>query len=69
MLLLVGIELARFATDIRSKHDLAPLAATVIVSVVTNMALGFVLGLGIHYLTQYVARRRGHSRAEIGTTQ
>lgn len=68
MLLLVGIELAKFASDIRSRRDLPALAATVIVSVVTNMALGFVLGLGIHYLTQYVARRRGHSRGEMGTT-
>jgi MFS superfamily sulfate permease-like transporter len=57
MLFLVGVELARFATDVRLKADLAVLGITVVVSVVGNMALGFVVGLSAHYLAQLVSKR------------
>jgi len=57
MLLLVGVELAKFATDVRLKVDLAVLAITVVVSVIGNMALGFVVGVSVHYLIQLVSRR------------
>ncbi len=52
MMFLVGIELTKFAKDIRWGKDLIPLTATVIVSLVTNMACGFLVGLTTHYLTQ-----------------
>jgi MFS superfamily sulfate permease-like transporter len=61
MLLLVGIELARFATDVRLKGDLAVLGITVVVSVAANMALGFVAGVAAHYLLERVSK---HGRSE-----
>jgi MFS superfamily sulfate permease-like transporter len=54
MLLLVGVELARFATDIRLKGDLAVLGITVVFSVVANMALGFVVGIAAYYLARQI---------------
>jgi hypothetical protein len=59
MLLMVGVELGKFARDIRLKTDLLPMCATIIVSVITNMAFGFVVGLIVHYVSQYVLTRKG----------
>jgi MFS superfamily sulfate permease-like transporter len=50
MLLMVGIELIMFAKDVRLGMDVIPLAATVVVSLVSNMAFGFLAGLAVHYL-------------------
>jgi hypothetical protein len=50
MLLMVGIELILFAEDVRLDREVIPLAATVIVSLVSNMAFGFLAGLAAHYL-------------------
>jgi MFS superfamily sulfate permease-like transporter len=58
MLLLVGVELGRFATDVRLRKDVAVLCVTVVVSVMANMALGFVVGVVLHHLVGLVARRR-----------
>ena len=49
MLLLVGIELTKFARDVRPGRDLLPLAATVAVALWTNMAVGFLAGLAAHH--------------------
>ncbi|MDO9230627.1 MAG: molybdate transporter family protein [Syntrophales bacterium] len=49
MLFLVGIELTKFARDIRPGRDLIPLVFTVTVSLLTNMAVGFLAGLVVHY--------------------
>lgn len=49
MMLLVGIELTKFARDIRWEQDLVPLAATVAVALLTNMVVGFLAGLAVHY--------------------
>lgn len=57
MLLLVGVELARFATDVHMKEDVVVLCVTVVVSVVANMALGFVVGVAAHYLARLVSER------------
>jgi MFS superfamily sulfate permease-like transporter len=57
MLLLVGVELARLATDVRQRVDLAVLGITVVVSVASNMALGFVAGIGVHYLARLFSER------------
>lgn len=45
MLLLVGMELIRFARDTRGVNGLISLAVTVTVSLITNMAVGFMAGL------------------------
>jgi MFS superfamily sulfate permease-like transporter len=49
MLLLVGIELTKFAKDVRLNRDFIPMAVTVAVAVPTNMAFGFCAGLAVHY--------------------
>jgi hypothetical protein len=43
---LVGIELTKFARDIFPGRDLIPLLLTVAVSLLANMAVGF---LAVHY--------------------
>jgi MFS superfamily sulfate permease-like transporter len=63
MMFLVGVELVKFAKDIRLTTDLVPMAATIIVSLATNMAFGFLIGLLIHHLAGFVlARKRGIQR-------
>ena len=59
MMLLVGIELTKFAKNIRLNQDFAPLGATVIVSLLSNMALGFVVGLLVHHLMRLLIGQRG----------
>jgi len=59
MMLLVGIELVKFAKDIRLDKDLIPMATTVTISVATNMAYGFLGGVGIYHLTRYLCRKKG----------
>ncbi len=58
MMLFVGLELTKFATKVRTK-DIAPLGATVAVSLVTNMAFGFAAGLGVYYGIRYLFRHCG----------
>jgi MFS superfamily sulfate permease-like transporter len=59
MLLMVGIELILFAKDVRLDVDVVPLAATVVVSLVSNMAFGFLAGLAAHYLLRVWRPLRG----------
>ena len=56
MMFLVGIELVKFARELRLGPQTLPLVATVLGSVVFNMAAGFAAGLTVHYL---LFRRRG----------
>jgi MFS superfamily sulfate permease-like transporter len=56
MMFLVGIELVKFARDLRWNRELLPVAATVLGSVALNMAVGFGVGLAAHYL---LCRRAG----------
>lgn len=58
MLLLVGFELVKFARDVRLGKDLFPLGATVVVSVLTNMAFGFLAGLAAHYSLRWALEKR-----------
>ncbi len=53
---LVGIEMVKFARDIRLNMDLLPLVFTVGVSLIANMAFGFLSGLIVHYLIQLYKR-------------
>ncbi len=50
MLLLVGFELISFVKDVKWGIDLIPLVLTISVSVLMNMAYGFVAGIIIHFL-------------------
>jgi MFS superfamily sulfate permease-like transporter len=54
MLLLVGLELIGYMRDARLDRDLIPIAVTVLVSLVSNMAYGFLAGLIVHYIIHYV---------------
>jgi MFS superfamily sulfate permease-like transporter len=58
MMFLVGIELTKFAKDIRLNKDLIPMAVTVIVSLATNMAYGFLAGLLVYYLIRFIFKNR-----------
>lgn len=49
MMFLVGVELTKFVRDVRPGWDLVPLAVTVAVSLMIDMAVGFVAGLAVHY--------------------
>jgi len=59
MMFLVGVELTKFVKNIRPSKDLLPMSATIIVSLLSNMALGFVMGLVVHHLTRFIIRRKG----------
>ena len=57
MMFLVGIELTKFAKDVRMNAELIPLAITVAVSLATNMAWGFILGIGCFHILQWWKKR------------
>jgi len=48
MLILVSLELMKFARDVRGKRDMASLGITLAVSLATNMAFGFIAGIVAH---------------------
>ncbi len=50
MMLLVGLQLAKSARDLRWNRSVLTVAATVAGSVAVNMAVGFAAGLALHYL-------------------
>ena len=58
MMFLVGIELVKFARDLRLDRTLLPLTATVLGSLLLNMAVGFVVGLAVHYAVEWWAGER-----------
>ncbi len=58
MMLFVGLELTKFATKVRAK-DIVPLGATVAISLVTNMAFGFVAALAVYYGIRHVFQHSG----------
>jgi len=58
MMFLVGIELTKFAKDIRLSKELIPMSVTIIVSLVTNMAYGFLSGLIVYWINQNFFRKR-----------
>jgi len=69
MMVLVGIELTRFARDIRPNKDLLPMGATLLVSLATNMAYGFLAGLLIHHLIRLILRKKGYCRCHTKSVE
>ena len=67
MMFLVGVELTKFAKDIRLNKDLIPMAVTVIVSLATNMAYGFLVGFIVYHLIRFVFRKKGHCKCHTKT--
>ncbi|MFL7867730.1 MAG: putative sulfate/molybdate transporter [Anaerolineales bacterium] len=59
MMFLVGVELTKFVKKVRPSKDLLPMGATIIVSLLSNMAVGFVVGLAVYHLTRFIVRRKG----------
>jgi hypothetical protein len=53
MLLLVSIELLKFARGSKGKEEILSMAMTVAVSLATNMAYGFAAGLAAHRALTY----------------
>jgi len=49
MMVVVGIELLKFAKGLRLNRELAPVLVTVIGSVAADMAVGFAAGVAVHY--------------------
>ncbi|MFH1484693.1 MAG: putative sulfate/molybdate transporter [Chloroflexota bacterium] len=68
MMLLVGIELTKFARDIRLSRELVPMGVTVAVAVFTNMAYGFLAGLAVHYAIRFVFRKMGRCSCQPDLT-
>jgi MFS superfamily sulfate permease-like transporter len=66
MMLLVGVQMVKFAKDVRLNLDLIPLAVTVAVSVPTNMAFGFAAGILSNTVLRLIKRR--FSTASRGKT-
>lgn len=52
MLILVSLELMKFSKDVRGKRDTLSLVMTIVVSIATNMAFGFLAGIATHRLLQ-----------------
>jgi hypothetical protein len=57
MMFLVGIELISFARDIRFDTDMIPFIITLVISLISNMAFGFLLGLAAHFLIKNLSVR------------
>jgi len=62
MMFMVGIELMKFAKDVRVGKDLIPLGVTLGVSLSSNMACGFLAGLASHYLMSTALKKRAVRR-------
>jgi MFS superfamily sulfate permease-like transporter len=58
MMLLVGLELVKFARDLRWNSDLIYVAMTTIVALLTNMAVGFVVAVLAYHLARWY--RKNH---------
>jgi MFS superfamily sulfate permease-like transporter len=52
MMVMVGLELAKFVADIEGWVELPGLVVTVFLSLLVNMAVGFIAGVALHYLLQ-----------------
>jgi hypothetical protein len=62
MMILVGIELTKFARDLGWSRELVPVAATVAGSVAVDMAVGLAAGIIVHYLLALLFPREETTR-------
>ncbi len=58
MMLLVGVEMAKFVKDVRQHTQIIPMATTIAVSLATNMAYGFLAGVLASRLIEYFTKRK-----------
>ena len=54
MMFLVGVELTRPTWKSKIDIELIPMITTILVALITNMALGFLAGLLVHYLIRFL---------------
>jgi len=66
MMLLVGFELVGFAGQLKLDPDLVPLAATVALALISNMAVGFLGGMGVHYLLARIIKSKAARGLDAG---
>lgn len=64
MLFLVGIELTKFVKDIRPGKDLLSIVTTIAISLVSNMAFGFITGILVHYVISRLEKRTSEDSEE-----
>jgi len=62
MMMLVGVEMIKFARDLHFSRELIPIVATLTGSLLANMAVGFAAGLVIHYLL--LGKEHSHADAQ-----
>ena len=65
MLLLVGIELTRFVRHLRL-HETPIMALTAVVSLLTNMAIGFVAAVGLYHILRKWGRGNRYINWMVG---
>ena len=46
----LGVEMIKLARDLRFNRQLVPVAVTLAGSLLANMAVGFAVGVAVHYL-------------------
>jgi xanthine/uracil/vitamin C permease (AzgA family) len=56
MMFMVGLEMIKLARDVSIDWNIAVLAATVTLSLLLNMAVGFISGMALYYLINYVIK-------------
>ncbi len=65
MMLMVGVELLKFVTGLQRWLELSIALCTLLISLLTNMALGFILGVGIYYLLQRFITEKHRLQEEV----
>ena len=68
MLLLVGIELTRFVRHLRL-HETPIMALTVVASLLTNMAIGFVAAVGLYHILRKWGRGNRYINWMVGVEE
>ncbi len=58
MLFLIGLELVKFGRELRFNIDLVPVGLTVLIALLSNLALGFLAGLLSYHLIQQIRKRK-----------
>jgi MFS superfamily sulfate permease-like transporter len=61
MLFLIGLELVKFGRELRFEIELVPVGLTVITALLSNLALGFLVGLGAYHLIHLIIKRKINS--------
>jgi MFS superfamily sulfate permease-like transporter len=58
MMFMVGIELLKFAQEVKTSKNMIPMIITILTALVTNMFYGFLAGIASYYLISFLLRPR-----------